>query len=76
MKILWIDLLSLIRIEGLQLFKHLYLRHSCLAVAVYVFNDLQSHSSSITENTEYKMYLLSQNKESVGIVISNAFILT
>ena len=47
-----VDLLSLIRIERLQLFEHLYLRHCCLAVAVYVFNDLQSHSSSITANTQ------------------------
>lgn len=42
------DLLSPFTVERLELFKHLYLRQSCLSVAVYVFNDLQSHSSSVT----------------------------
>lgn len=64
MTLLWIDLLSPVRVKGLQLFKHLYLRHSRLTVAVYVFNDLQSHSSSITGNTQYnKYFFIYQMKE-------------
>lgn len=64
--LLWIDLLSLITVEGLQLAEHLYLRHSCLTVAVYVFNDLQSHSSSITGNTQYKYFLYQMEEERVS----------
>lgn len=56
MKWLRNDLLSLIRVEGLQLLKHLYLRHSCLAVAVYIFNDLQSYSSSITADINTTLF--------------------
>lgn len=62
LKLLWMDLLSAVRVEGLQLSKHLYLRHSCLTVAVYVFNDLQSHSSSITGNTKYKYLISNEGK--------------